>query len=163
MHTAYLGLGSNIGDKKKFLYDAIKYLYQHEHVVITKLSSLYETVPWGYTDQDIFMNLVVEIETTLNPFELLDLCQEVENSLGRVREFKWGPRVIDVDVLLYDEEVIQHERLILPHPYMLERDFVMIPLAEVNSNLVVNHQKVSDVAKRFDLNLIKKVSTTLDS
>lgn len=116
MNKAYLGLGSNMGDKKRYLYDAIQILNHHEQIMITTLSSLYETVPWGYVDQDIFMNLVVEIETTLAPIELLDVCQQIENELGRVREFKWGPRVIDVDILIYNDEAIECERLIVPHP-----------------------------------------------
>ena len=94
MQIAYLGLGSNIGDKKKYLYDALQLLNRHEGIGITRVSSLYETEPWGYKEQDLFMNLVVEIETSLNPFELLEVCQLIESDLGRIREMKWGPRVL---------------------------------------------------------------------
>ena len=159
MNKAYLGLGSNMGDKKRYLYDAIQILNHHEQIMITTLSSLYETVPWGYVDQDIFMNLVVEIETTLAPIELLDVCQQIENELGRVREFKWGPRVIDVDILIYNDEAIECERLIVPHPYMTERDFVMIPLAEICPQLVVKEKKVQDWAQNFNQEALKIISS----
>ena len=159
MNKAYLGLGSNMGDKKRYLYDAIQILNHHEQIMITTLSSLYESVPWGYVDQDIFMNLVVEIETTLAPIELLDVCQQIENELGRVREFKWGPRVIDVDILIYNDEAIECERLIVPHPYMTERDFVMIPLAEICPQLVVKEKKVQDWAQNFNQEALKIISS----
>lgn len=158
MNKACLGLGSNMGDKKRYLYAAIQLLNHHEQITITRLSSLYETAPWGYTDQDIFMNLVVEIETMLAPLELLDVCQQIENELGRVREFKWGPRVIDVDVLLYNDEVIESQRLIVPHPYMTERDFVMIPLAEIYPQLIVKGKSVKDWTQDFNQASLKIVS-----
>ncbi len=158
MNRAYLGLGSNMGDKKRYLYDAIQLLNHHNQIMITTLSSLYETAPWGYVDQDIFMNLVVEIETSLTPLELLDVCQHIENDLGRVREFKWGPRIIDVDVLLYNNEVIESERLIVPHPYMTERDFVMIPLAEICPQLIVKGKAAQTWIKDFNQDALKIVS-----
>lgn len=158
MNKAYLGLGSNLGDKKRYLYDAIQYLNHHDQITIIKLSSLYETAPWGYTDQDIFMNLVVEVETSLNSIELLDICQMIENELGRVREIKWGPRVIDVDILLYNEEEINSDRLIVPHPYMIERDFVMIPLAEINPQLVIKGKTAKEWAQVFDEQALKIIS-----
>lgn len=159
MNKAYLGLGSNLGDKKRYLYDAIQYLNHHEQVTITKLSSLYETAPWGYTDQDIFMNLVVEVETSLNSIELLDVCQMIENELGRVREIKWGPRVIDVDILLYNKEEINSDRLTVPHPYMIERDFVMIPLAEISPQLMIKDKTAKDWAQSFDEQALKVISS----
>jgi len=158
MKKSYLGLGSNMGDKKRYLYDAIQILNHREEITITTLSSLYETAPWGYVDQDIFMNLVVEIETSLSPFELLDVCQSIENELGRVREFKWGPRVIDVDILLYDDQVIQSKRLTVPHPYMTERDFVMIPLAEINPQLVIKDKTAQQWTQQFDKGSLKIIS-----
>jgi len=158
MKKSYLGLGSNMGDKKRYLYDAIQILNHREEITITTLSSLYETAPWGYVDQDIFMNLVVEIETSLSPFELLDVCQFIENELGRVREFKWGPRVIDVDILLYDDQVIQSKRLTVPHPYMTERDFVMIPLAEINPQLVIKDKTAQQWTQQFDKGSLKIIS-----
>lgn len=161
MQIAYLGLGSNIGDKKKYLYDALQLLNRHEGIRITRVSSLYETEPWGYKEQDLFMNLVVEIETSLNPFELLEVCQLIESDLGRIREMKWGPRVIDVDILLYGKENIMTERLIVPHPYMTDRDFVMIPLAEINPQYTIKGKQAHEWSKKFNAMAIKKVSHTL--
>ena len=158
MKKSYLALGSNMGDKKRYLYDAIQMLNHHEEITITTLSSLYETTPWGYVDQDIFMNLVVEIETSLTALELLDVCQSIENELGRVREFKWGPRVIDVDILLYDNQAIESKRLTVPHPYITERDFVMIPLAEINPQLIVKDKTAQQWAQQFDKGSLKIIS-----
>lgn len=162
MTKAYLSLGSNMGDKKRYLYDAIKLLDGTNQICLTKLSSLYETNPWGYTNQDLFMNLAVEIETTLSPIELLDVCQSIEQELGRVRLVKWGPRVIDVDILLYGTDVIKEERLKVPHPLMTERDFVMIPLAQIAPNVIVKGRKVGVYLSQFDLNALKVISTVLE-
>lgn len=157
MKLAYLSLGSNIGDKKKYLYDAIKLLDGYKGIRIVKLSSLYETSPWGYTEQDLFMNLVVLIETSLSPVELLDCCQFIEKELGRVRLIKWGPRVIDVDILLFEDETINTERLTIPHPFMTERDFVMIPLCEIAKDLKIDGITVETIIQKFDQKALKKV------
>ncbi|MDB8438802.1 2-amino-4-hydroxy-6-hydroxymethyldihydropteridine diphosphokinase [Turicibacter sanguinis] len=157
MKLAYLSLGSNIGDKKKYLYDAIKLLDGYKGIRIVKLSSLYETSPWGYTEQDLFMNLVVLIETSLSPVELLDCCQFIEQELGRVRLIKWGPRVIDVDILLFEDETINTERLTIPHPFMTERDFVMIPLCEIAKDLKIDGITVETIIQKFDQKALKKV------
>lgn len=122
-----------------------------------KLSSLYETSPWGYTEQDLFMNLVVLIETSLSPVELLDCCQFIEQELGRVRLIKWGPRVIDVDILLFEDETINTERLTIPHPFMTERDFVMIPLCEIAKDLKIDGITVETIIQKFDQKALKKV------
>ena len=157
MKLAYLSLGSNIGDKKKYLYDVIKLLDGYKGIHIVKLSSLYETSPWGYTEQDLFMNLVVLIETSLSPVELLDCCQFIEQELGRVRLIKWGPRVIDVDILLFEDETINTERLTIPHPFMTERDFVMIPLCEIAKDLKIDGITVETIIQKFDQKALKKV------
>ncbi len=161
MKLAYLSLGSNIGDKKKYLYDAIKLLDGYKGIRIVKLSSLYETSPWGYTEQDLFMNLVVLIETSLSPVELLDCCQFIEQELGRVRLIKWGPRVIDVDILLFEDETINTERLTIPHPFMTERDFVMIPLCEIAKDLKIDGITVETIIQKFDQKALKKVIAQL--
>lgn len=161
MKLAYLSLGSNIGDKKKYLYDAIKLLDGYKGIRIVKLSSLYETSPWGYTEQDLFMNLVVLIETSLSPVELLDCCQFIEQELGRVRLIKWGPRVIDVDILLFEDQTINTERLTIPHPFMTERDFVMIPLCEIAKDLKIDGITVETIIQKFDQKALKKVIAQL--
>ena len=101
-----------------------------------QVSSIYETDPVGYVDQDAFLNIVVELETSLTPHELLKKCNEIEAELGRTREIHWGPRTVDLDILLYNEENMKTENLIIPHPRMTERGFVLIPLVEINPDLI---------------------------
>lgn len=143
MNKAYLALGSNIGDKKKHLKSAIDIINSNENIKLNKISSLYKTAPIGYTEQDWFLNAVIEIDTNLKPLELLDVCQFVETELKRKRIIHWGPRTIDVDVLLFNEEEINHDRLLVPHPRMHERAFVMIPLSEINPNALVKGKTAS--------------------
>ena len=130
---AYLSLGSNIGDRMKYLSDALSLLSGNPAIAITDVSSVYETDPVGYTDQDCFLNLVCRIETSLDPFSLLHFMQETENRLGRVRTIRYGPRTIDLDLLTYGSESIDTGELTLPHPRMHERAFVQIPLGEIKS------------------------------
>lgn len=130
MSEIFLGLGSNLGDRKKYLADAMKFLEQRG-VKILKKSSIYETESVGLTDQPKFLNMVVEVSTNFSPEDLLRACLSVEDSLGRVRQERWGPRTIDIDVLLYQDRKIQTEFLTIPHPRMFEREFVMKPLCEI--------------------------------
>lgn len=132
----FLGLGSNLGDKKANLAHAIDLISQTERVVITRQSSLYITAPWGKTDQDEFLNQVIALETSLNPLELLRVLQKIEIKLGRLRNEKWGPRVIDLDILLFGEEIVALPELVIPHPHMYARLFVLIPLQEIAPQLV---------------------------
>ena len=131
MNTAYISLGSNMGDRESYLEKAINILGSHGKIEVTKRSSMYETDPVGFTEQDQFLNMVIEIRTSLSPETLLHQCLQVEIDLGREREFKWGPRIIDLDILLYNHLVIESENLLIPHPRMQERAFVLIPLLEV--------------------------------
>ncbi|MCY9110651.1 2-amino-4-hydroxy-6-hydroxymethyldihydropteridine diphosphokinase [Bacillus atrophaeus] len=130
-NTAYIALGSNIGDRESYLRQAVVLLQQHEAVTVTKVSSIYETDPVGYEAQDEFLNMAAEIKTSLTPFELLDLTQSIESELGRKRDIRWGPRTADLDILLYNRENIETEQLIVPHPRMYERLFVLAPLKEI--------------------------------
>ncbi|WP_062107735.1 2-amino-4-hydroxy-6-hydroxymethyldihydropteridine diphosphokinase [Bacillus niameyensis] len=136
-NNAFLSLGSNMGIREEFLKHAISRLHQSPNIEVTALSSIYETDPVGYTDQGLFLNMVVRISTTLSPLELLKLCLDVEKEMGRIREFKWGPRVIDLDILLYNKENIEMEALHIPHPRMRERAFVLVPLLEIDRSLVL--------------------------
>ncbi|MBU7007824.1 2-amino-4-hydroxy-6-hydroxymethyldihydropteridine diphosphokinase [Phosphitispora fastidiosa] len=131
MPRAYIGLGSNMGNPVLNLETALKRIDGIEGIRITATSSVYETEPVGYEEQAWFHNCVAEIDTLFSPEELLCKLQEIENELGRVRLIRWGPRTIDLDILLYDRAVINTERLIIPHPRMAERAFVMVPLAEI--------------------------------
>ncbi|KPL58049.1 2-amino-4-hydroxy-6-hydroxymethyldihydropteridine diphosphokinase [Rossellomorea vietnamensis] len=131
MNTAYISLGSNMGDRAGYLEKAINILGSHGKIEVTKQSSLYETDPVGFTEQDEFLNMVIEIRTSLSPETLLHQCLQVEIDLGREREFKWGPRIIDLDILLFNRDTVETENLLIPHPRMQERAFVLIPLLEV--------------------------------
>lgn len=132
-HTVYLGLGTNLGDKHKNLNDAIRML-TNTVGEIEKISSIIETRPQGFISDNMFLNAVVKMKTSLTPIELLDVTQNVEISLGRSEKSKDGifhDRVIDIDILLYDDLNILTPRLVIPHPHMKEREFVMIPLEEI--------------------------------
>jgi len=128
--TVYLALGSNLGDRTQYIHDAVR-LLNERGVRTLQLSTLIETDPVGGPRQGLFMNAVVQGETSLPPQELLSVCLAVETSLGRVRTVKNGPRTIDVDILLYDDVVMDTKELTIPHPRMKERDFVMRPFREL--------------------------------
>jgi 2-amino-4-hydroxy-6-hydroxymethyldihydropteridine diphosphokinase len=135
-NIAYISLGSNMGDRKTYLEEAVDILNSHGDIEITSVSSIYETDPVGYTEQGKFLNMVVEISTDLDPEVLLQQCLQIEEDLGRKRQFKWGPRIIDLDILLYNDENTESEILQVPHPRMQERAFVLIPLLEIAPSLM---------------------------
>ena len=130
-NVAYLSLGSNMGNRYNHLTEAIQILRMYPEIQLVDYSSIYETDPVGYEDQDLFLNMVIEIKTSWSADELLEICLKTELELGRKREIRWGPRTIDLDILLYNQENIKTEKLIIPHPRMLERAFVMTPLLEI--------------------------------
>lgn len=132
----FLGLGSNIGDRGHYLREAISAL-RNSSIKILVTSRIYETAPWGVMDQPQYWNQVIEIETMLEPLELLHACQEIERQLGRERKVHWGPRTIDIDLLIYENRLIVSEELTLPHPYLEERNFVLAPLREIAPKLVL--------------------------
>jgi 2-amino-4-hydroxy-6-hydroxymethyldihydropteridine diphosphokinase len=132
----FLSLGSNLGDREGNLLSALRLLEEHG-VQVVRRSSWYDTDPVGYTEQPSFLNLVVEVRTSLGPHELLRCAQRVEEALGRVRTVRWGPRTVDVDVLLYGGRVVNTPDLVLPHPRLRERAFVLVPLFEVAPELVL--------------------------
>lgn len=134
MVQAYLGLGSNIGDRKQQLLKAIDLIGNIKGIKVTKQSSIYETAPIGYTDQPNFLNLCLEIETELSPQQLLKHCLDIEQQLHRVREIRWGPRTLDIDILLFSDNIIETDNLSIPHPRMQERAFVLIPLNDIASD-----------------------------
>jgi len=148
---SYLSLGSNIGDKLDYLQQATRLLREHEAITVVKVSSVYETAAWGLRGQADFYNIVLEIKTSLLPKELLEACQEIENELERVREIHWGPRTIDIDILLYENVVLNEKSLTIPHKYLLERPFVTIPLSEIAPKLQVKDVKISTVAKHHSM------------
>lgn len=127
----YLALGSNIGDREQYLRRAVELLQAVPGLSVRKLSAVYETEPVGYEEQPAFLNMVVAAETELSPTQLLDTVLAIEREMGRVRVIRWGPRLIDIDILLYGEEMITLPDLQIPHPRMLERGFVLLPLRDV--------------------------------
>ena len=134
MSKAYLGIGTNIGNREENLENALMSLKLLPMTKVTAVSKVYETEPVGYADQNDFLNIAVEIETELTAQNILGACLGIEAGLGRVREIKNGPRIIDVDLLLYDNEEYNTSTLVLPHPRMFERDFVLQPLLDINFN-----------------------------
>lgn len=128
---ATIGIGSNIGDKAGNIDRAIALLTGDGGVRLVSTSRKYRSAPWGVTDQDWFVNACISVATDLSAHELLKRCQSVENEMGRVRQLKWGPRVIDVDVLTYRDEEIRDPDLIVPHPLIGQRSFVLLPLQDV--------------------------------
>ncbi|NHN35048.1 2-amino-4-hydroxy-6-hydroxymethyldihydropteridine diphosphokinase [Paenibacillus agricola] len=128
--SAYVALGSNIGDREQYLLDAIACLNENEDVFIAVRSSIYETEPVGLVDQAPFLNMVIGVETQLSAQELFAHMVSIESTLGRTRELRFGPRTIDLDLLLYGELAQDNPELILPHPRMEERAFVLVPLVE---------------------------------
>lgn len=161
MARAYLGLGSNLGDKVENLREAVRLIDEGPQTQVTGKSALYATAPVGYLDQDDFVNGVVEIETGLTPEALLALCQSVEQSLRRVRLIRWGPRTIDVDVLLYEGVVSSDPVLTLPHPRAHERAFVLVPLAELDAGLMISGKTVEAWLAGVDTSDIQRLEESL--
>ncbi|WP_338037301.1 2-amino-4-hydroxy-6-hydroxymethyldihydropteridine diphosphokinase [Marinitoga litoralis] len=142
-----MALGSNVGDKLNNIKKAIDLLSKYGEII--KVSNIYETEPWGYTDQDIFLNACVLIETELKPLELLKICKNIELELKRKKRFKWGPREIDLDILYYEDLVFEDENLQIPHKYIFERDFVIVPLNDISPDWVHPIYKKS-IKQRYD-------------
>ncbi len=129
--TAYIGLGSNLGDRRAYLLGAVEQLHRQPAVEVLRCSSMYETAPVGLKEQPDYLNMAVAVRTPLQPAQLLGLMLEIERSLGRVRDVRWGPRTIDLDLLIYGQQTLQTAELELPHPRIRERAFVLIPLLEI--------------------------------
>ena len=149
----YLGLGSNISDKFQNLQNAVNLIAQTDSISIKTLSPVYKTKPVGVIDQPDFFNAVLEIETNIPAVELLQICLSIEKKLGRKRMQRWGPRIIDLDLLLYGMEIIRSDQLKVPHPGMHERAFVLKPLADIAPNVI------HPVLKKSITNILCDIST----
>ena len=135
-HIAYIGIGSNLGDKLHYCENAISEILKIDRHQLLAKSSLFKTEPMGYTSQDWFVNGVIKIETDLEPPELLRTLKTIEAQLGRTETFRWGPRTIDLDILFFDDIQIETGKLKIPHPLIQDRKFVLIPLAEIDRHFI---------------------------
>lgn len=135
-HTAYLSVGSNMGDREKYITDGIGFLKGRSDIRILAVSDLIDTKPYGKTDQDDFLNGAVKLETLLDPHALLEVLHTIENAAGRERKEHWGPRTLDMDIIFYDDIVLDDEDLVIPHPDMCNREFVLMPLCAIAPHAV---------------------------
>ncbi len=159
MTRAWLALGGNVGDSRAILERAVALLCDGENIRLKARSADYRTPPWGVEDQAPFVNLCIAVDTTLTPHALLARAQEVERALGRDRakEQRWGPRSADIDIIVYDTLTLDDGVLALPHPRLLERAFVLEPLAEIAPDLVVAGVRIADAAARIDSSGVEKL------
>lgn len=145
-YDALIGFGSNVGDKAANIHRAVELLCKDDAVRLCRLSRLYRSEPWGIAEQDWFVNACAAVATKLTAESLLDRCLAVEDRMGRRRTVKWGPRVIDVDVLTYRGDTIDTPRLTVPHPFIAQRSFVALPLAEIAPSEMIGGRTVREIA-----------------
>lgn len=136
MNKVYIGIGSNVGDKLENIKRVLNILNKNDSVFDVIISSIYETIPYGKVEQDNFFNAVIFFETTLNLLPLLKFTKQIEKQIGRIKRKEWGPREIDLDILLFNNEVFANEQITIPHKDLHNRDFVLVPLLELNNTLV---------------------------
>lgn len=158
----FLSLGGNLGDPIKSMAAALHMLDESGSTRVVAVSSLHRTPPWGKVDQPDFLNVTAEVATTLAPLELLELCLELERRLKRVRIERWGPRLIDIDVLLLGNANVSDVGLEIPHPRMLDRAFVMVPLAEIAPELILAGKSAAEWASDLDSDGIEKLDSGQD-
>ena len=154
---AFLGLGGNLGDPQAAMAAALQALDGQEGVAVVDVSSLYRTPPWGMTEQPDFLNAVAAVDTRLAPSRLLALCLDIERSLKRVRAERWGPRLIDIDILLFGDRKIDEDGLHVPHPRMGERAFVLTPLAEIAPDIMVGGRTATQRLEALDTGAIARL------
>jgi 2-amino-4-hydroxy-6-hydroxymethyldihydropteridine diphosphokinase len=155
---ALIALGSNIGDKAGIIRNATEAIDRLPGTTVVAKSAIYRTPPWGITDQDWFANAVVAVDTALSPDELLDACLAIEAAMGRIRRERWGPRVIDLDLLTHGETTIRSERLTLPHPRIAERAFVLIPLRDVAPEFRLGGKSIVEMLASLDATGIDRLN-----
>ena len=141
-NKVYLSLGSNIGNRQEYIESAIELVGKTEGIKILKKSGLYETSPVGYVEQDLFLNAVIKIKTDFSERDILKIINKIENELDRKREIRWGPRTIDIDILIFSDKKINETDLIIPHKEMLNRLFVLVPLIEIYDGEYFEKEKI---------------------
>lgn len=165
MVQAFIGLGSNLGDRMSYLLKALVEITNSKQIFIKKCSSVYETEPVGIKKQPQFLNMVAELELALTPQELLRRSIEIENILGRTHSEHWGPREIDLDILYYGDKVFNDEKLHLPHPEIANRRFVLVPMNEIAENFLdpVQHLSMKELLRRCpDTSNVRKITLPMD-
>jgi 2-amino-4-hydroxy-6-hydroxymethyldihydropteridine diphosphokinase len=165
MARIFIGLGSNLGDRMYYLHQALVEIANSRQIIIKKYSSVYETEPVGKKEQPQFLNMVAELESTLLPQDLLQRLKEIENTLGRTHSEHWGPREIDLDILYYGNEVFNGEKLRLPHPEIVNRRFVLVPMEEIAGEFLDPKQCLSMkelLQHCSDTRTVRKISLPLD-
>ncbi len=150
MHNVFIAIGTNLGDKEENIRQSIKKMEQN-NIHIIKKSNVYKTMPYGYKNQPVFLNCVVQAETMLSPEELLYTLLSIEKQMGRKRKIHWGPRIIDLDIIFYDNLIINSSNLKIPHPDMQNREFVLKPLCDIAPNFVhpVLHKTMKELLKEL--------------
>jgi 2-amino-4-hydroxy-6-hydroxymethyldihydropteridine diphosphokinase len=161
-HSVFISLGSNLGDRPKNLESAI--VRMQAKVEVTLVSKIYETPPWGVLDQPAFLNQVLQGSTDLSPFKLLTFLKNIEKEMGRKRSIRFGPRLIDLDILLYNQLLIDTPRLTIPHKRMCERAFVMVPLSDIDTKLIVpgTHRTIEEYLQLMDTSSIIQVDPAIN-
>ncbi|MCZ7601439.1 MAG: 2-amino-4-hydroxy-6-hydroxymethyldihydropteridine diphosphokinase [Melioribacteraceae bacterium] len=159
-NRSFIGFGSNIDDRMAYINKGIELLESENKCSIKNVSSIYETKPYGYTEQNNFLNCVVEISTSLSLQELLNLTKNTESQIGRIKREKWGPREVDLDILFYNDLIYSDEKITVPHKDVLNRDFVLIPLCEIAPDFIhpVEKKKICELSKaELENNIIHKI------
>jgi 2-amino-4-hydroxy-6-hydroxymethyldihydropteridine diphosphokinase len=156
---AALGLGGNLGDVRKAFERALTALALDPEVELAARSSLYRTAPWGPVRQPPFLNMAALVRTRLAPHALLDLCLAIEAQEGRLRAERYGPRTLDIDILIYGDLTLSDDRLTLPHPRLIERGFALVPLAEIAPDLVIEGRRLGDIAGSLDRSGIERLNS----
>ncbi len=159
MPEAALGLGGNIGDTIAHFAEALQALAMHPHIELLAESSVYNTAPWGKTDQPDFSNMVALVRTSLPAPALLSFCLLIETAAGRKRAERWAPRTLDIDLLTFGDEAITTENLRVPHPHIAERAFVLTPLAEIAPGLVINGRTIAAMRDAIDTSGVRRDET----
>lgn len=164
MTKTYIGLGTNVGDKEANIKTALKHLKAEREIKVLRVASLYYTEPIGLPEQEWFVNTVVEVETSLPPFDLLSKLILIENRMGRNHNIYWGPRVIDLDILLYGEIRVNIPGLQIPHPRMIDRAFVLVPLAELEPDMLLEGRRIDVLAEQLSTRQkIERLSPVTDA